>query len=488
MKKEKGFWIGLLALLLYFGCQIFFLDADPHTDTSTSRGPFTDEGLNTFQARNFVNHGNWGLDEGDNLIKSPLFNAYLAAIIPLTSSRYSLRLLLVITCTLLWFLFGRTIHDFRISILLILLGGFQYHLFQFYHFSMVEMLVVLTILLGIGSGYQYLIYSTKRDFKPLLYSTLLFFSCFLLKIQYAYLLAFPFLIWLISLKDRSDKALKHLVLLVLTLAGMGTLFYLAWYLPTREVFEKVWAHQGGNRFTGLSDVWLTFKNSGKYLLWNEYNLPFAIGFLMSLPAALFLLLQSKPPRVCWLLWLSLAWLILEFHKPFILYLPTRYALSLFAAQALWMTVTAVGYWQWLKDHTSKKPFRFFKALGLAFIVPVLLGNGINQEILWSEKTTKSQQIIDHYHQMDLVNQTAVGVWATGLIWNEKVYVLPVWKNFINDDNILQKRKPEIVVTEKGEFDSGGVFKDRGINLEQVADSIEEFEYGPYQLHFYHLSY
>ncbi len=64
-------------LLLVFVLHLPFLTADPDYYLSDSRDAFTDEGLNTSQLRNYINHGQLDINECDNLIKTPLFNGLL---------------------------------------------------------------------------------------------------------------------------------------------------------------------------------------------------------------------------------------------------------------------------------------------------------------------------------------------------------------------------------------------------------------------------
>ena len=68
----------ILFLVLAIGIVMFsltvpFLLADPDIDISSSRDANTDEGLNTCQIRNFVNHNDLTLQKSDNFVKTPLF-------------------------------------------------------------------------------------------------------------------------------------------------------------------------------------------------------------------------------------------------------------------------------------------------------------------------------------------------------------------------------------------------------------------------------
>lgn len=71
-------WI-ILALVIFTSLVALFPAASPPANLSWSRGPFTDEGLKTYNARNFVLTGQWKFDEHDTYpgwhLRSPLFSA-----------------------------------------------------------------------------------------------------------------------------------------------------------------------------------------------------------------------------------------------------------------------------------------------------------------------------------------------------------------------------------------------------------------------------
>ena len=71
-------YLFIIMMALLFAAHLPFLQADPDIHISFSRGPFTDEGLNTIQVRNWVNHGQLDLAECDNLLKTPLLGLPLA--------------------------------------------------------------------------------------------------------------------------------------------------------------------------------------------------------------------------------------------------------------------------------------------------------------------------------------------------------------------------------------------------------------------------
>ena len=350
---------------------------------------------------------------------------------------------------------------------------------------MVEMIVNTCMLVSIGFAYQYLKGGKRRS---LLLSYLLVFACFLLKIQYGYLLLFPFAVWLTGIFTKRDISIWKTLFSLGGLAILSiALFYLVWYLPFQETFQTVWAHQGTDRFAALDSISTVFMDSGKYLVWNEYNIWFAIAFAISFPIGIFFLFRSNNSLKLFLL-VSGVWVLFESHKMIILYLPTRYTLSLFMAMALWMSIVITM--AFTKRAVSAKKFRYWikPSLGLLILLPVLFGNTFNFKELLDKRSFHSQSIINQYDNHNYSGQTIVGVWATSLIWNPTAHVIPVWKNFMNDDEILEKRKPTLIVTEENEQDSEQVFSSRGIDLKSIADSASQYKYGVYQINFYHLSY
>ena len=66
------------------------------------RGSWTDEGLNTCQIRNFVNHGHFNLLDCDNFLKTPLFSFFLFPFFKFIGiSLLKARLITTLFCTII---------------------------------------------------------------------------------------------------------------------------------------------------------------------------------------------------------------------------------------------------------------------------------------------------------------------------------------------------------------------------------------------------
>jgi len=145
--KNISTYFGIILFGLLLVAHLPFLDADPDINISYSRGPFTDEGLNTIQIRNLVNHGELNIEECDNLLKTPLFNFSL--LIPFTIFGTSLvagRLFILLFLIVILGLTSKQKYFRGIVMVFGLITLLEYHVFQFSHFVLAEMMAVtLTI-------------------------------------------------------------------------------------------------------------------------------------------------------------------------------------------------------------------------------------------------------------------------------------------------------------------------------------------------------
>ena len=138
--KYYPFFVITLLVLMHLP----FITADPDSQVSLiSRGAWTDEGLNTVQVRNFVNHGYLSMDECDNLIKTPYFGFVLVPFYSLLGTHIWVGRLLILGCILVViFLFLRRKETRLFGTALAIVGLLQFHIFQFSHYSLAEMLGV----------------------------------------------------------------------------------------------------------------------------------------------------------------------------------------------------------------------------------------------------------------------------------------------------------------------------------------------------------
>lgn len=161
MKWKINKSLFLIILGLVFIAHFPFIGADPDRNMAVGRGPFTDEGLNTSQVRNWVNQGDLSLNECDNLLKTPLLGFPLAVTYKIFGVSHEVsRLHVLILGFLALLLVGMDEKNRLMIIIFSLITLLQYQVFQSSHFSMAEMLSVAAILLSI----HYLVRSSDMDY------------------------------------------------------------------------------------------------------------------------------------------------------------------------------------------------------------------------------------------------------------------------------------------------------------------------------------
>ena len=138
--------VGILLVL-----HLPFLHADPDTEVSVmSRGAWTDEGLNTIQIRNLVDHGYLSMDECDNLIKTPYFGFIQVPFYFIFGTHIWVGRLLVLSCVLsVLFLLLRKQETQLFGTAFAIIALLQFHVFHFSHYSLAEMMANSWIVLGI---------------------------------------------------------------------------------------------------------------------------------------------------------------------------------------------------------------------------------------------------------------------------------------------------------------------------------------------------
>ncbi|MEO6166977.1 MAG: hypothetical protein ABIO46_15840, partial [Chitinophagales bacterium] len=223
MEKKK---FNRICLILLFGVLLLhlpFLNADPDLHLSSSRDAFTDEGLNTSQLRNFINHGYLDFWECDNLVKNPLFNAILFVPLKLFGTHLIVArstILVLIFCLI--FLTAKNFH-FRSAITIAAITTLlQYYVFQYSHFSLSEMLSTAFILAGVFYLYLFIENKFQNNFQLILASVFLAGSYYS-KIQFIYIIPLiPSVLLFLMLINRSEKVnpqprLRQLVISVVLL-------------------------------------------------------------------------------------------------------------------------------------------------------------------------------------------------------------------------------------------------------------------------------
>jgi len=454
-----------------------FITADPDAEVSTSsRGAWTDEGLNTVQVRNFVNHGYLSFDECDNLIKTPYFGFILVPFYSLLGTHIWVGRLLILSCTLMvLFLFLRNEETRFFGTVLAIIGLLQFHVFHYSHYSLAEMLGVAWILLGIYLLWQS---SQNRHWLLLFASTACFSLAYYTKITFAYAIVIPFAVsYLQFISDRirerySARPLwKDWGIQGLVTAFFAGVFYFKWYIPNKAVFDMVKANQGGGRFD-IDDAWNRFSFNLDNFILTDGITPFVI--LIPLVFLFLFFLRNLADEKQMLLFGFLSWFILELHHMLLVNPPTRYLLPLFCAGLVLISFV-------LSENANS-----LRTKAVIYVALILFGGYNASQYVSSlqRRTFQIAEVQDYLGQFDLKNETVIGGWGTTLASETNGRSIPIWVDFNPSENPIERYNPRIVFSEHNEAESGEAYLSKGIKLEAEADSVKQFNLWRYKVNLY----
>lgn len=480
---------GLLPLLLlvFLAAQIPFLQADPHVDVApTSRDAFTDEGLNTSQVINRVNHGEWVIDECDNLIKTPLFSLWLFPGYRLFgTSSFVGHLWVLLGCVALWGFFARRhpVLPWVMGVFLAL-GLLQYHLFQYSRFTMAEVTASSLVLVALGFALRF---GQSRRWADWVWAGLFLWAAVFTKNQFGYVvLLLP--VWGLTVQAVYGKLWSARTLAVLGcsvligVAGAG-LYYCVWYLPVKPTYDYVMANQASGRFIPISQISEMVVQVKAFFV-ASYTRSYA--WCMVLGGLLFLanFFGSKNKVYRLLSLLALVWAWVELHKFAMWFVPSRYLVSLLFAWGLFLSIQVV----WAVKNALDKGWFARLGAGLALVAALFL---FATHVYHWQRLYRERQFVMHetnlrLSKIDFGNRPVMGPWAPALARETGAKVIPVWYQYFNDKDLFQKHHPKVIVSEWDEGDSDGAYKKQGIDLVQLADSVHEVQVARFRLLIYYL--
>lgn len=478
----------IIILGLIFVSHLPFIGADPDRNMTFGRGPFTDEGLNTIQIRNWVNHGDLNLNECDNLLKTPLLGFPLAVTYKIFGVNHIVsRLHVLVLLFLSLFLIGLDEKNRFIIIIFSLITLLQYQVFQSSHFSMSEMLSVAAVLLSIhflvrSSDMDYI--QKKRDRFAVLSGVFLSLSYFI-KIQFIYLvLLLPIVLvirWLTTNYYIRRVIIRQGFAITSTLLIFLLTYLLAWYLPNKEIYDFMIAHQSGE-LTFSGKIWEHVRFNLDYHFLKGWFQWFVYIFLAMVVVGLAMLKHVKSKRYPVLFFSSLVWFLLELHKLTMVYLPTRYQISLFVSMGLLMSVVSGEILAW----PAVRSKTFVSSLTIILLFTMTAINGYNYIDTFRHRTFVIRDANEYLARSLQPNDVVLGAWAPSLTWDSKSKALPVWNNFLNYKDPIINFRPKAVIAETDEQDSEQAYTSQGINLQDLADSTKTVKIGQWKVKIYWL--
>ena len=451
----------VVLLLGYLFSQIPFMIADADKSMTYGRGSWTDEGLNTCQIRNFVNHGQFNLLDCDNFLKTPLFSVFLFPLFKIVGiSLFKARLITTIFCISLFtfFLFNKLSAAIGSVFLLSTMMFLPIH--QYSHLCLSEMYAALIIVLAA------LIYTfhTSNNKQKLIYFLLLLTLSVLFKVQFLYILGMPFLMYCITYITDKKSLKKGELFNLLTYFGLIVIiFFSVWYFPFKMEWKQIVKQQSGGFYLSKITFNLIKNNLKLYFLSQRY-LPYFTLFVISFATAIYHFWNKKySSQYRTLLLITSCWFILELHKLGLTYLPIRYLISFYISMGFLFSIVVGNY---LIEAT--KYYRTFAWISLASIL------SINTYLYKIAYQTRSFSVVkaNYYLSSQISSKDIfIGPWAPSLTWESKAYIFPIWTNFLGKRKIMEYYHPNFIVSEYNQEDSGFAYKKNKIDLKKEADSL-----------------
>ncbi|NVO04141.1 MAG: hypothetical protein HXX09_15710 [Bacteroidetes bacterium] len=473
MKK----YLPIIVIAIYFLLQFPFLKADPDKRVDTFRHAWTDEGLYSSQIRNFVDVGKFDIKENSTFVRGPVFNIIQLPFFYILGTNLIVARLIILCWTILvLFLFLRNEKLRNFGLFMTVFALLEFHVFQFTHYSMAELLCIDFILLSL-----YFIISSleeKRKGKKIslvFLSSLMLFLCYSSKVQFLYVGAlapatFFFLSLNESILNRKIK-LQYFFPFLWSMLFSGLLagiYYFLWYLPNYEFYQYVMTSETSGRFgKTIKELWQTIKFNNEHILWTgDFKFGFAHFYLILLVGFVFFIAKKKKAIHSVISIFSMVWIILELHKMPMNYLPNQYLVSLIFA----IGVFIASIYAELMAYFNK--FKFL-IIGIALLVG--LYNLKYNYGAYKVRTYQLRALNEYLNKPELKGKTIIGPWAASSSWKSKSKTLPVWYQYFNWQNPITKYKPTIVISEISEGESDNCYKNQGIDLKQISDSSKTFD-------------
>lgn len=485
MPESRSHWHFLLLLAGICMLVLPFLQADPDGAISLSRDAFTDEGLNTVQVRNWINYGQFDVNECDNFVKMPLFGILMSIGFALLGTSWAAARITALFWTFLflvlaWKRFGQ--HR-RFLLFFIPIGLLNYYTFQYLRFSMAESISSAAILWSIAGFARAWQQSTQKHLslpallRIWLLPVLSIWLCAALKNQFLYLLPL-WLLWfgwglLLQYKNGIAATGRLISACAILFPAAGILYVLLFWLPFSQALQNIMTHQTSGRFVAINELYTEAKNNLIQTLGHPQlagiGWIFALLCLLSLTAYIF----RRDRFFVMLSGVLLLWFAAEWHKFGIRWVPARYLVPLFWAAAAWAALTLQRLWETPREHRFRTVFKSMAILSLSII---LLWEARQLYFLHRHRNYAIQQANVHIAQRLGVkhNGVVLGPWAPALTWESRSRAVPVWKNFLNGADFDTRYQAAAWLSESDQGDNEGAFAAKGILLKGKGIQTDSF--------------
>ena len=426
------------------------------------------------------------MDETDGFVKAPLYNMVMVPILYVFGTKLIVVRLFTLLLTLFAvFLFLRNKNLRTFGVFLSLFPLLEFHIFQFTHYALTDMVCISLILISLYFFLRsYQVNDHRKKIRFMILSVFISFLCYFTKISFTYVIVIaPASAFLIAIResllkrkvDLKDYRLPAISLLAAVI--LFSIYFVCWCLPNYSRINFVLTSQ----VTGFyaSTVKLILLDAWSIFLERFWNCIFTINLFFFLLVIISTILIFTIKRIKFthfpLLVFSLVWILYECTRMPMHYLPYRYLLGfMFAIGVILSTL----FTEWT-FHFGKLRYIFF---GIAAVIGML--NMKNNFEAYTRRTFQLEKINDYLANYDLKNKTVIGAWASSVCWKNKAITKPVWLDYYNWIDPVNKNNAAVVVTETDESDSNEAYKKAGIDLNKISDSSRTFDVWRYQLALY----
>ncbi len=471
-----------ICIVLLVAMHLPFLQADPDGLLAWgSRGAYTDEGLYTSQVRNYINHGQFDINETDGVAKAPFFSAYLLPFFALLGTHLwvaRLAILLFFAITLYRFTYKHITQQYQPFAIGII--GLQYMVFTYSHFAMAEMLAASCIIWILN---YYLVYVKTGSNIAIAYATLFGMAAVLVKTNHLYVMAIlPAVLGITSVRDAlKNKATirKNATALGVSLAVniiVSTIIFLTVFLRNKALYIKIYYQEVSGKFEPTFTQLIDRAGFNWNMITGDSVL--AISIVLLVVALIVFIVSrntyfkafSKYNYNLHAIYFCLVWLIVELHKLPVLNLPSRYLVATFLAISM-LTILLF----------EQVVFTRLKQVGLILSMLIVVNGSVNTFQAFGRRNFVIKSMNDYVAAHSDNKRVMLGTWAATACWQSKNITMPVWENYFNDHGFMEKHHPQAIITEFDERDAGYIFTKRGVDLKALSDSTHDFKIEEWQV-------
>jgi hypothetical protein len=262
----------------------------------------------------------------------------------------------------------------------------------------------------------------------------------------------------------------------------GIVYLFVWYLPNFSLYNHMMVYQSGTFSVSSESFNLIEFNLREFFL-NGPSIYLTILFPIMLFVSILIYRRGPAKNFRILFPAALAWNLLEMHKLLMVYLPTRYQLSLLFSLGFTISIVLAEIFKgnFIKQENLRNLIRYSVIIiGLAVFVLQLS----SYQSTLADRTFNIREANRYLAENSCKDDIVIGAWAPTLTWKSSSRAFPVWDGFLNYEDPLNSFHPRAIVSEPDEEDSNQAYLNQGIYLDSVSDSVRTFNIGLWDVNIY----